>query len=381
MHVLWTPSWYPTPEAPLNGHFFKEAIEVLREAGHDVGVYWLEVKNTWKWRRTPVQVDETQKLIYDSFPNVPRGVFGGDLILVRKHALKAARAYERRWGKPDVIHAQSVFPGILVAQVLAEYWGVPYGITEHRESTLYHPEDTPRFKLVQSAVQQADFRFGVSSNFAQELEKKYGAPFDISTLPVPDSFFNRPIHVNDQPSGTPTRFVHISSLERRKRVEETILALKAVREMGENVSLDVIGGTDERIEELKQFVSDNEVSGSVNVLGRIARSDLPEILSNYDVFVMVSSIETAGMVFAESQALGVPVIASASLGGAYMVQEETGVLVPVDDHDALVEAMVGYSRGTISKDPETVRQVAKGRFSGDAYAKVQEHAYRTAIGE
>lgn len=376
MHVLWTPSWYPSPEFPLNGHFFEEAIDILRKYGHEVGVYCLDPKSFWQQGNRQLQIDRDMRIIRQTVKTVPRGILPGDYALIKRHAIEAARAYAKRWGKPDIIHAQSVFPGILTAQVMAEYWNVPFGITEHRESTLYANERTPRFRAIKHAVKDADFRLGVSPNFAKELGEKYGAEFGVGTLPVPQTFYDYPLHA---PKSGKTQFVHISSLERRKRVEETIIALKVLVDEGFDVCLDVIGGPENRWTEVGAFAEELGVAGVVNVLGQVSRDELPSVLSTKDVLVLVSSIETAGMVFAEAQALGIPVIASASLGGAHMVQEETGILVPIDDHDALVDAMRDFASGSVIKEPEEVRRVAYERFSGDAYAKLHTDVYEQAL--
>lgn len=376
MHVLWTPSWYPSETMPLDGHFFAEAVEVLRSNGLQVGVYSLAARSFWQKTKKYEPEDISSQVISETVKTVPKGAVPGDDLLIKRRALAAAKQYTLQFGKPDVIHAQSVFPGVIVAETLSNYWEVPFGITEHRESTLYAPEWTPRFKSIKKAVQQASFRFGVSSNFARELSTKYEAEFEVSTLPVPESFYQVPLVPKSQGH---TSFVHISSLERRKRVEETILAVKDTRAQGYSVSLDIFGGSDERIAEVREFVFAQQADEYVDVRGRVGREELPRILAGFDVLVLVSSIETAGMVFAEAGAVGLPIIASASLGGSYMVEEDTGVLVPVDDHVALVDAMESFASGAVVKDPEIIRAKSYKRFSGQAYSKIQKTAYDAAV--
>ena len=168
-------------------------------------------------------------------------------------------------------------------------------------------------------------------------------------------------------------------MDRWKRVEETIVGLEDLLNEGYDASLDIIGGSEHRCDEVRAFIKKIGIANAVNVLGQVSRDELPSVLSTKDVLVLVSSSETAGMVFAEAQALGIPVIASASLGGAHMVQEETGILVPIDDHDALVDAMRDFVTGRVIKEPEEVRRVAYERFSGDAYAKLHADVYEQAL--
>lgn len=376
MHVLWTPSWYPSPEFPLNGSFFKEQVGMLRDSDIDVGVVWLEPKTFWQWRKHPIRLDLEDKLVHHSFPNVPKGIIPGDYELIRRHATILANEYESRWGKPDVIHAHSVFPGVLVAQILSERWNVPYGITEHRPSTLQQVESTPRYKRIKRAVCGANFRITVSRPIAEKLNEKYGAPFDVCALPVPDSFFERPL---PERKDQVTRFVHISGLTPEKRVEETIEAFRAVLDDGTPVRLDIVGGhTSERVEELRKFVDKLGISGAVKLLGPISRDEMPCVL-NHDAFVLYSSVEAGGTSFAEAQSLGMIVVGSATFAGKFMITPETGIVVPIEGQNELQNAIKQIATGQVRFQSSRIRDVARHRFSAATFSTYHKKIYQTAI--
>lgn len=76
------------------------------------------------------------------------------------------------------------------------------------------------------------------------------------------------------------------------------------------------------------------------------RSDIPQMLSAFDAFVMCSLNEGMGRAFVEAQAAGVPVIGS-RVGGVpeVMIEGHTGALVEPDDPDGLAEAITAlYNR-------------------------------------
>lgn len=376
MHVLWTPSWYPTAEHPFNGTFFKDQVTILREAGHDVGVCYLRPKSFWQWRPSRTVIDASQQSVVNSFPTIPKGALPGDKSLIRTYALRMGQEYESRWGRPDVIHAHSVFPGILVAQSLADAWKVPFGITEHRPSSLRTPKNTPRFVAIKQAVEASSFRLAVSQEFAKELTKKYGTEFGVASLPVPDSFLQTRI---PDKSNELIRFVHISHLGRNKRVEETIRAFAKIHGKYPNSELDIIGGTSKRIEELRHFAAERHVSESVRFLGRITRESLPTVLAQYDVLVLVSRKEAGGTVFAEAQSLGIPVIATATFGGLHMTRPSTGIVVPIDDSGALEEAMEKFTSRVANFNPKEIRAIATDRFSSETFVKKHELTYSRAL--
>lgn len=376
MHVLWTPSWYPTPDDPFNGSFFKDQVEILRSAGNEVGVCYLAPKSFWQWRPSKPVIDYDNQVVMNSFPTVPKGAVRGDDAIIKEFARRLGREYALKWGAPDIIHAHSVFPGILVAQTLAEFWDIPYGLTEHRPSSLQSRENSPRTKAIKDAVESANFRLAVSKEFANELGRKYDAEFGVASLPVPDEFFATEI---PEKSDQIVRFVHVSHLAPNKRVEETIQAFASVSKKFPNTELHVIGGSPERLRELQEFTNNTEVSHRVKFLGKVSRERMPSVLAQYDVLVLVSRREAGGTVFAEAQSLGIPVIATATFGGLHMALPNTGIIVPIDDTPSLEQAMEQFASKQTNFNSKDIREIAKDRFSSRAFAVKHDLTYRRAL--
>lgn len=376
MHVLWTPSWFPTQDDPFNGSFFKDQVEILRNAGHEVGVCYLTPKSFWQWHPSRPTVSPSEQLVMSSFPMVPKGIVGGDRTIISAFSKQLGREYAAHWGTPDIIHAHSVFPGVLVAQVLAQFWNVPYGITEHRPSTLQSRENSPRTRAIRKAVQSANFRLAVSREFAKELTKKYDAEFGIASLPVPDVYFETQI---PKKSRQVTRFVHVSHLSPNKRTDKTIQAFARMNRKYPNTELHVIGGSPARVSDLETTAKNFNVSQSVKFLGKISRERMPSVLAQYDALVLFSRKEAGGTVFAEAQSLGIPVIASATFGGLHMALPNTGMVVPIDDTQALEEAMEKFAGGKTNFASQKIREIARERFSSKTFARKHEMTYRRAF--
>jgi glycosyltransferase involved in cell wall biosynthesis len=75
--------------------------------------------------------------------------------------------------------------------------------------------------------------------------------------------------------------------------------------------------------------------------GWCGQAELPELLAAADLLVLASNRESFGQVIVEAMACGVPPVAAASPGPARIVDDGvTGWLVPVDDRDALADALV-----------------------------------------
>lgn len=100
-----------------------------------------------------------------------------------------------------------------------------------------------------------------------------------------------------------------------------------------------LAGEGELAAALKQQAAALGVAARVRFLGW--REDIPALLAAADFLVCPSRHEPLGNVVIEAWAAGVPVVATKSEGpGALIADGENGLLVPVDDGDALARAML-----------------------------------------
>jgi len=79
----------------------------------------------------------------------------------------------------------------------------------------------------------------------------------------------------------------------------------------------------------------------IRVIG--ARDDVPELMADFDLFVLPSLAEGISNTILEAMACGLPVLATRVGGNAELVEEgATGTLVPSDDVDAMASAICAY---------------------------------------
>jgi glycosyltransferase involved in cell wall biosynthesis len=88
------------------------------------------------------------------------------------------------------------------------------------------------------------------------------------------------------------------------------------------------------------------------------RTDMSNLMATVDLLICPSRIEPLGNVVIEAWACNVPVVAAASDGPAWLINEgEDGILVPVDEPDLLSDAI-----RSLAEDPAVAsRLVAAGR--------------------
>ena len=85
------------------------------------------------------------------------------------------------------------------------------------------------------------------------------------------------------------------------------------------------------------------------------REDIPRVMAAMDVFVLPSLREALGRVLIEAMAMERPVVATKTGGVPEVVIDgETGILVPPEDHEALRDAII-----TIARDRDLARRLGK----------------------
>ncbi|MGP4906602.1 glycosyltransferase [Psychrobacter faecalis] len=102
-----------------------------------------------------------------------------------------------------------------------------------------------------------------------------------------------------------------------------------------NIKLTIVGDG-ELTPQIESLIKELELEEDVTLLGR--RSDIPQLLSQADIFVLASKFEGFGLVVAEAMACECYVVATDS-GGVAEVMGNTGKLVPIQNSQALADAL------------------------------------------
>lgn len=396
MHIVLTPSWYPDAQWPHNGSFFRDQAQMLRRAGMRVGVIALRPASLWR-ARPSLEVSEEDGIVVvrGSVPIVPKGVLPGDRAAARAVARRALELYERAQGTaepPDAVHAHSAFVGLHVGALAAARWGAGLVLTEHRPSSTERSRAGWRYRALKRDMRAVAVRSAVSTAFSRRLTEYWGlGPWDVVTLPVPEEYFER----RRSPRGRALRICHVSHLDPGKRVPETLAAVaRAGRQLSAAgrpaPSLTVVGGQDAEVAPLRDLADSLGIGERTTFTGRVVHAEVARHMADADVFVLASGVESAGAVLAEAQALGCVCVTTPTWGGRFMVEPETGVVLPqqtLEGGDVLVaelaRALLGAERG-LSREPprwtsEAIRVRARRRFSEEAFVATSRRFYDRAM--
>lgn len=384
-HILFIPSWYPSPDAPLSGTFFREQAEMFAEVGHKVGVLhaifhhlpsatWL--KGPSRSITTTVEnnltVVRASKRMFQPGPlhNIP-SVYRSFVRSHEKLALKMYDAYRAVHGPPDIIHAKATMWGAILAKAIAEREKIPYIVTVH--SSIFGRNIVgPREQITAtSALKSANRLLSVSSTLANDLEQVLGIQASKFTT-IPNMIDVEKFPYTPLPKNATFTFGYMANLVNDKGHKTLLQAFKQVT----NAKL-LLAGDGPLRKQLQALASAYGMDDRVEFVGTVPREKACEFFQEIDAFVHPSRYETFGIVLIEALSTGRPVVATRCGGPNDIVRKEDGLLVDVDDVDGLAEAM--RSMIDMEWDTQIMRDGVEARYTKEAIRKQLLEIYDTIL--
>jgi glycosyltransferase involved in cell wall biosynthesis len=175
------------------------------------------------------------------------------------------------------------------------------------------------------------------TNSLKQLALETAPGMDIKVIPNGiDTDLFRPLKTE---SKDPSKFnlICVARLVRRKGIENILAAISRLR--SNDIKLSIVG-TGEYRHVLERRCHELGLEAIVQFKGFCRRELLPNLYAQSDAFILTSYSEAFGNVFAEAMACGLPVIGSDIGGIPDLIKEDTGILVPPDDIDAIVRAIL-----------------------------------------
>ena len=252
-------------------------------------------------------------------------VSGSDL--VHSHTWYAAMA--GHWAKllydvPHVVTAHSLEPQ---RPWKAEQLGGGYRLSSWAERT---------------AMEGADAVVAVSKGMREDVLAAYPAvdPARVHVISngIDAGSYQKLLHEASDPE-MPLRLLYIGRLARDKGIEETLHAVRLVRDRGTEVRV-VIAGSGPHGERLRWLAAELGIADIVSFPGVVFGSTKRAVLGAADVLVLASHAEGLPYALLEGMAAGLPAIATRVGAIPDVVVDGThGVFVPVRDQGAIAEAI------------------------------------------
>ena len=307
----------------------------------------------------------------------------------------------RRPGWYDVVHSHYWLSG-QVGRIAADRWEVPLVHTAHTLAKVKNaalapgddPEPAARVLGEEQVVQEADALVASTPAEAAELVELYGADPARVHVVEPGVDLERFAPVDDDERAASRAALGLPAdrdvvlfagrVQPLKAPDVLVRALGVLRESGRPVPLLVVlGGPSGRstaVRELQALAEITGVGDSLLIRPPAARDELVTWYHAADVVAMPSRSESFGLVAAEAQAAGVPVVAAA-VGGLRSIVDDgvSGVLVRGHDPkrwaDVLADVLADRER--LSSYAAAARRSAE-RFGWESAADQLLKVYAVA---
>jgi glycosyltransferase involved in cell wall biosynthesis len=255
--------------------------------------------------------------------------------------------------RPDIVYANSAKAGVL-GRLAGALTGVPVRIYgAHGWAFATHPGRRASLYLLAERLMRP---FTSLTVCVSESERARGLAARTCvrerTVVIRNGIDPDTVAQARHDSGTP----RIVSVGRFKAPKDFITLIRALSGLPTcSFSAQIIGSGPDH-EDIEEEIRSMELTNGVELLGE--RDDVLELLARADIFALSTTSEGLPMTVLEAMAAGLPVVASA-VGGVpeLVVHEQTGLLVPAGDSEAL-----GAALGRLVAEPHLRRRLgAAGR--------------------
>jgi glycosyltransferase involved in cell wall biosynthesis len=303
--------------------------------GHEVSVIAIFGRNEL------YQVAESMGLSPQSAMKRPGADFLSTIRIVRRH-LKDRRA--------QVVHSHNLVPHYFAA---AACFGLKVALLNTRHDMGQHYSSKQGDFLYRLAMKRSTFGVAVCEAARIEFVDKGAIPDAKSRTVVNgidlSNYSNKSEHAKLKlldSLGVKTEKLVFGNVGRVNPVKDhgtMLAAFQRCLEQGLNAIL-VIAGNGPAFAKVQQSVIELKIEDKVFFLGQ--RSDVPEVLKGFDVFLQSSLTEGYSLALVEAAACGLPIIATNVGGNAEIISDgENGCLVAAKDVEAYAAAIqtLGHS--------------------------------------
>ena len=388
MHILIIPSWYPANPNAIGGSFFREQALALKKHGCKIGVITLQLRSLRDWRsvltgrhgitfKNDFGVLTYRKHGMAWFARMPMLMAW----LWKKNILVLFEQYIEKHGKPDVIHVHSILYAGWAAKAISDKYQVPYVVTEHSSAFARGLVTLKQKRIIEWVVKSAQKRFAVSKPFADLLAKDIGvknSTWEVMPNIVHERFFSSQMEARDEKNSFV--FINIALLTPNKGVRFLIKAFAKALASQPNLKLK-IGGDGSEHAALVELAQELVVENNIDFFGMLSRKQVVVQMLASDVFVLSSQYETFGVVVIEALALGKPVIATRCGGPEDIICDDNGILVPVNDVDALAAAMLEIYNNRGLYNSQKIRSDCSAQYSEEVIVEKLMQVYSDVLSE
>jgi len=376
---------YPDYESSYRGVFIQKLASLLQEKGHQISIVtpkiykesqYFEEQNEIKVYRFPFFARNKLLIEYEKIPYLR-------MLLYYTNGFLLTMVTSLRNGC-NIIHIHWAIPTGLIGVWVGALIRKPLVVTIHGSDLRMALEKSSFVRrLFIYVCKKADHLNCVSEVQKKELERLGVPSRKISTIPMGiDAAFleagkNRAVESKNRP---------ITILSNRNllpiyNVSLLIRAIPIILKDEPETKFRIAGDGSER-KALEREVENLNIDSSVEFLGRVPHKEMPNLLSQADIYVSTSLNDGTSVSLLEAMGSGVfPVVTDIPANREWITNGENGFLVPADEAESLASKIIDAirNRELAEKSREENRLIVQQKALWAEYIKKIEYIYANIL--
>ena len=377
LKILQLPSWY----LPESGRFCRDQACFLKKSGIDIDVIanvplpWRKHKlKVFKYPRKPFFSEEDGLTVYRNyFIRIPQNKKLNDKRWINR-TLQLFEQYIKIKGKPDIIHVHVSLWAGYVAFLIKQKYNIPYVLTEH--SSVFRPSSNiaPCIEsYLTKILSNADYILPVGSLIIPKIKEyirhKEKSIQIISNIIDPLSFYYK-----ERATRETFTFIAVNSFRQIKAYDILLPAFDIVYEQNPNIRL-VIAGKDFETKEFQKLAQKCKHTNQIEFCGFLSSLEVRDRLWESDALVLPSRSESQSISILEALSTGLPVVCTEGVPPE-VVSNQQGYRVPVENIQALADAMLKMAETANQFDPKAISRHAHAMADGKVFLEETERIYQ-----
>lgn len=219
----------------------------------------------------------------------------------------------------NIVHAHTLFTDGHIAYKIKQTYGTPYVVAVRNTDVntflkyMIHLRKLG-IKILKEAVKviflSESYRNTVIEKYVPaNLKQEILGKTEIIPNGIDEFWLENKGNTRDFPERENLRLVYVGVINKNKNITTTMKAIEILQKKGFNVKFTVVGRIDDK--SIYQQIMDKHY---IKYMAPKSKEELLDIYRANDVFVMPSTTETFGLVYAEAMSQGLPVIYSKGQG-------------------------------------------------------------------
>lgn len=333
--ILFLSSWYPTRLFPFRGDFVKRHAKAVGLYTKVICLHVIKdhsLKTKYQFIKNTDNKNYIEVLYY--FNNKRFGKFTYFI-----YYMKGMRHILKKYGKPNLIHGNVLYPVGSIVFFLSLYYRIPYIFTEHWTGFLngtYRQMNSLKRFLYNYIGRKARKIIPVTANLKKAMiESGVNARYSVIPNVVETWVFKNKSKTNEYIKS----ILHVSNIrDEHKNISGLLRSISKLRFIRQDFVLNIINSEENKF--LVEISDSLGLTGNyVNFCGKKEYAEVAQYMAKSAFLVLFSNYENLPCVIVEAFAAGLPVLSTDVGGIKEHLDKEKGILIEKGNEEQLVEKL------------------------------------------